>query len=149
LSLFGLEETRLPAPSGRRGTRNTVNPSGHVGLVRRPVSAAIVPRQLDPRVMRSHAVRARNSARKTVGEIPYATANPRDTVSGAKPFAFAHVPICIEVLRAKVPASRSGQSSLLPGGEGGFSLRMCSRRTAASRTLFSAVRANASTSFKR
>ena len=32
----------------------------------------------------------------TSGTIPYATANPRDTVSRAKPFASAHVPITIE-----------------------------------------------------
>lgn len=67
----------------------------------KPVSAAILHRPSDPRVMRSHAERARNSARKTEGAMPYAAANPRDTVSRARPLASAQTPISVEGLLAK------------------------------------------------
>src|SRR5579859_6421239 len=115
----------------------------------KPVSVAIAHRPSELRVMRSQAARVRNSARKTAGAMPYAAANPRDTVSRANPFDSAHTPISVEAFCARIPASRSGQSFLRPGAEiHSFRRAFCSSRVAALRS-FSAARATASTSFKR
>ena len=65
--------------------------------------------------MRSHAERARSSARKTDGAIPYAARNPRDTVSLARPFISAHLPISVDGHFAKSDNNRSGQSFLCLG----------------------------------
>src|ERR1700687_3990465 len=81
----------------------------------KPVSAAILQRHSDPLVMRSHAERARSSARRIDGEVPYAAANPRDTVSRARPFTSAQSPISVEAFLAKSASNRSGQSFLCPG----------------------------------
>src|ERR1700683_1006101 len=97
----------------------------------KPVSAAMVDRQSHPRVTRSHAARVRSSARETFGATPYAAANPRDTVSRAKPFASAQAPISSEELWAKSDASKSGQSFLcLEVGEAFFFRASVSRTVA-------------------
>lgn len=95
--------------------------------------------------MRSHAERARNSALKIEGAIPYAAPNPRDTVSRARPLLSAQAPISVEASLAKSASKTSGQSFFCPGEGEHFSRRARFSRCVASVTSFSAVRASSST----
>src|SRR5215469_1910635 len=78
----------------------------------KPVSAAILHKESEVRVIRSQAERARSSARNTDGVAPYAVANPLQTVSRARPFTSAQVPISRQACLVRSHSRRSGQSFL-------------------------------------
>jgi hypothetical protein len=113
----------LATPNGGRCSRNAVIHLVMWAWSANPVSAAILHRHSEPRVMRSHAERARSSARKIDGAVSYAAANPLETVSPARPFTSAHIPILVETFLVKSASRRPGQSFRCPGEGAHFCCR--------------------------
>jgi hypothetical protein len=110
-----------------------------------PVCAATLASDSEPCMMRSHASRVRNSARKTDGGVPYAAMNPRDSSSRDKPFVSAHDPKPVEAFAASCFNNKSGQSFFSLGDVLHFRSARC-RRKVASTMSFSAACAISSTS---